>query len=68
MGPNARARGVILCLAAVMFLGPGVLRAEEGWRALGPVGVAGNEGLAGRVISRMQSLPAPPLPPDASTR
>jgi len=51
MGPNARARGVILCLAAVMFLGPGVLRAEEGWRALGPVGVAGNEGLAGRVIS-----------------
>ena len=53
MGPDAR------CASRDPLSGrgpvPGRIRAcferEEGWRALGPVGVAGNEGLAGRVIS-----------------
>src|SRR4051794_10886458 len=52
MRADARRRAVILCLTAVSFLGgSGVLRADDGWHALGPVGVTGNEGLGGRVIS-----------------
>lgn len=52
MGADARGRAVILCLIFISFLGgSGALRADDGWSALGPVGVAGNEGLGGRVIS-----------------
>jgi photosystem II stability/assembly factor-like uncharacterized protein len=52
MRQDVRARVVILGLAVILCIGnPLALRAEEGWRALGPFGEAGNEGLGGRVIS-----------------
>ncbi len=55
MGQDARERVVILCLAiilcALFAVTPRALHAEEGWRALGPFGEPGNEGLGGRVIS-----------------
>src|ERR1700710_546113 len=55
MRQDARERVVILCLAVILcalWVGtPRALHAEEGWRALGPFGEAGNEGLGGRVIS-----------------
>jgi photosystem II stability/assembly factor-like uncharacterized protein len=51
MGMDAR-RAAACCLVAAFLLGgPGALRAQKIWQALGPVGIAGNQGLGGRVIS-----------------